>query len=200
MIKDRDSWFPNYVWKGEIIDLNNDILKEYGDKKIKQKWENDLLKDDRPWSSTDLYLEECEEVHKMVDKLNKCFEIICDEIGFHPVQLYNIWINKNPPGVSNPVHTHLHHSGRMGALFSGVWYLDADENLDQGDIVFERNDQSAMHIPQLLVNKTTTYNVPRAQYKSKTNDLYIFSSWIPHWVTENNSNKDRYSISFNYGV
>ena len=35
----------------------------------------------------------------------------------------------------------------MGALFSGVYYLEADKDLDQGDIVFERNDQSAMHIP-----------------------------------------------------
>jgi len=54
MIKDRDSWFPNYVWKGEIIDLNNDILKEEGVKKIKQKWDNDLLKNERPWRRKDI--------------------------------------------------------------------------------------------------------------------------------------------------
>ena len=200
MIKDHDIWFPNIIWSGEITDLNNTVLKEYSLEKIAQKNKEQLLPDDRPWDSTDVYLEECTEVEKLVAKLDKCMKDICNDVGFAGVRLYNIWVNRNPPGVENVLHNHLHHGGQMGALFSGVWYLEADETLDQGDTVFERNDSSEMHIPQILVTESTPYNIPRAQYKSKTNNLLIFSSWIPHRVTKNNSNKDRFSISFNYGV
>ncbi len=200
MINDSDVLFPHVIWKGNIDNLDNNVIKEYALEKIKNKRKNPLMKDERPWDSTDLFLEECSQVKKLVDKLNDCMALICEDVGFHAVQLYNIWINRNPPGVENPVHTHLHHDGRLGALFSGVWYLDADENLDQGDIIFERSDKSEMHIPKLLIKEVTSYNIPRTQYKSKLNDLYIFNSWIPHRVSKNNSDKDRFSISFNYGV
>ena len=200
MIEGKDLWFPNYVWTG-TLDVDKEALKTYSDYKIKDKWDNDrLLGDKRPWSSVDFVLEECEAVVDMVKLLNEVYAKICEEIGFKPVQLYNIWVNKNPPGVKNPSHTHIHHAGTIGALFSGVYYLDADKDLDQGDIVFERNDQSAMHIPHQLKTQNTPYNMPEARYKSETGDLYCFSSWIPHRVTKNNSDKDRYSISFNYGV
>lgn len=200
MILDSDILFPDVIWKGNIGNLDNKKIKNYSLDKIKQKRKDPLMKDERPWDSTDLFLEECDAVQELVNQLDKCMSNICEDVGFHNVQLYNIWVNRNPPGIENPVHNHLHHSDKLGALFSGVWYLDADENLDQGDIVFERNDNSEMHIPRLLVKETTSYNIPRTQYKSKLNDLYIFSSWIPHRVTKNNSGKDRFSISFNYGV
>lgn len=200
MISGRDIWFPNYVWTGEFNNIDNDALKTYGYQKIKEKDNTELTKDPRPWSSTDLYLEECSEVEKLVQNLNEMFLQVTAEVGFRSLQLYNIWVNKNPPGVENDVHNHIHHGGQMGALFSGVYYVDADPDLDQGDLVFQRTDQSEMHIPQMLITQNTPYNMPRARYKSATNDFYIFSSWIPHSVTKNNSNKNRVSISFNYGV
>ncbi len=200
MISGRDLWFPNYVWTGEFTGIDNDALKTYGYEKIKTKYETDLAKDTRPWSSTDLYLEECPEVEKLVQRLDEMFTQVTTEVGFRKLQLYNIWINKNPPGVENDLHNHLHHAGIMGALFSGVYYVEADPELDQGDIVFERTDTSEMLIPKILITQNTPYNMPRARYKSCTSDFYIFSSWIPHRVTKNNSDKDRISISFNYGV
>ena len=85
------------------------------------------MKDERPWDSTDLFLEECAEVKKLVDKLNDCMTLICEDVGFHSVQLYNIWINRN---LRCRKSNRTFNDGRLGALFSGVWYLDADENLD----------------------------------------------------------------------
>ena len=40
------------------------------------------MKDERPWDSTDLFLEECAEVKKLVDKLNDCMTLICEDVGF----------------------------------------------------------------------------------------------------------------------
>ena len=39
------------------------------------------MKDERPWDSTDLFLEECAEVKKLVDKLNDCMTLICEDVG-----------------------------------------------------------------------------------------------------------------------
>ena len=199
MILDSDVLFPHVIWKGNIDNLDNNVIKEYALEKIKNKRTNPLMKDERPWDSTDLFLEECSEVKKLVDKLNDCMILICEDVGFHAVQLYNIWINRNPPGVENPVHTHLHHDGRLGALFSGVWYLDADENLDQGDIIFERNDGGETCLP-VLVKDPSPFNQKSITYKSETDLCYIFPGWFKHRVTENTSKKDRLSISFNYGA
>ena len=53
--------------------------------------------------SVDLIVEENTEVKKLVDRLNEKMYTICEDVGLHPVQLYDVWANVNP-GVANPLH------------------------------------------------------------------------------------------------
>ena len=93
------------------------------------------------------------------------------------------------PGSYNHLHNH------VGAVFSGVYYVHAEEN--QGNIQFERMDGAESFLPD-YVEKQTYYSAGRATYPCKTNGLLIFPGWLKHSVQGNQSNIDRISISFNY--
>ncbi len=106
-------------------------------------------------------------------------------------RLGNVWFNINTPGSYNQIHNH------NGALFSGVYYIDVpDEN--SGNIEFHRNDEAEYYLQQILT-PGHLFASTKLVYPSKTNTLYIFPAWLKHSVQGNKSNKDRISVSFNYG-
>ena len=185
-------WFPQVIWNSTINDLDNDSLKSYVYQKVEEEKINPPLgKPNQPWHSVDMIIEENDEVKKLVDRLNEKMYTICEDVGLHPVQLYDVWANVNPPGVANQLHAHI------PSIFSGVYYLDAEKG--QGDIVFERDDGGQTCLP-VLVKEPSPFNQKSITYKSETDLCYIFPGWFKHKVTENTSNKDRISISFNYGA
>lgn len=193
MFTDKDLWFPNYIWSGELKNINNSAIKDYCLEKINTTEQN------KPWRKATIRLEECVDVAKLVGVIDHCVTTAAEECGIQPLQLHNIWVNQNPAGIENPVHHHMGDSIN-GAIFSGVYYVEADPELDQGNIFFQRRAGEEHGIPVHMIKESNPYNMNTVEYKSSTSDLYIFSSWIPHGVTKNNSNKDRFSISFNYGA
>tara|TARA_B100001057_G_scaffold478420_1_gene548824 strand:- start:616 stop:1194 length:579 start_codon:yes stop_codon:yes gene_type:complete len=188
-----DLWFPNVIWNSTIDDLDNDNLIRHVYEKVAQDKIRPPLgaPTNQAWTSVSLVVEENNEVKKLVDRLNEKLYTICDDVGMYPVQLYDIWANVNPPGVANHLHAH------QPAIFSGVYYLDAEEG--QGDIIFERDDGGHTCLP-VLVKEPTPFNQKQITYKSVTDACYVFPGWLKHKVAENTLNKDRLSISFNYGV
>jgi|TARA_B110000208_G_C11527538_1_gene342993 uncharacterized protein (TIGR02466 family) len=194
MLTDKDLWFPNYIWSGTLKNINNEEIKRYCEEKIKETYLQP-----KDWFKSFIKLEECVDVAKLVGIIDQCVATAADECGIKPLQLHNIWVNQHPPGVAGPVHTHAGDDRASSAIFSGVYYLDADPTIDQGNIEFERRSGEEHAIPLNMIKELTPYTRSIVQYDSATNDLYIFSSWIPHGVTRNNSDKDRFSISFNYG-
>ena len=45
MINDSDVLFPHVIWKGNIDNLDNNVIKEYALEKIKNKRTKPLMKD-----------------------------------------------------------------------------------------------------------------------------------------------------------
>jgi len=182
-------WFPSVIWSSIIHVVDNQSLKT---------WAYERMKTDRGrhisnyggYQSTDIASGECAEIDKLVEHLNVEVNNCADQVGMHPLEIYNIWINVNPPGAYN----HLHH--HVGSVLSGVYYVDA--TVDQGNIQFERNDGAEYHIAE-QVKKETYYTSTRATYACKTGALYVFPGWLKHSVQGNRSNTDRISVSFNYG-
>jgi uncharacterized protein (TIGR02466 family) len=123
-------------------------------------------------------------------KRNDVGRVISNYSGYQSSDINNIWLNINPPGAYNHLHNH------VGAVLSGVYYVEAGSN--HGNIQFERSDGGEYHIPE-YVNKETYYTSTRATYAAKTGALYIFPGWLKHSVQGNTANTDRISISFNYG-
>ena len=104
------------------------------------------------------------------------------------IELHNSWANINYPGAWNAPHLH------NGCFYSGVFFIHADG--DEGDF-------RAIDTDHKIVS-----NFPASQQRiweswpvaPKTGDLYLFPSGLMHMVEPNLTDKDRYSISFNWDV
>lgn len=185
----NELWFPTVIWSSVIHIIDNAKLKTWAyDRKS-----NDVgvvISNRNGYQSSSIREGDCEEVDALVKHLNVEIDNCRRQVGLAELELYNIWLNINPPGGYNELHHH------KDAVLSGVYYVDANDN--QGNIQFDRNDNADYHIPE-YVEKETYFTATRASYRSKTNALYVFPGWLKHSVQPNNSKQDRISISFNYG-
>ena len=77
-----------------------------------------------------------------------------------------------------------------------MYYVESTE--EQGNIFFERSDNAEYFLPP--VSQTNYFNGTATSYKAITGAMYVFPSWLKHSVQPNKTDKDRISISFNYGV
>ena len=185
-----EMWFPSVVWSGFFQDIDNFKLKKFAYDK-KQNDTGVQISNYGGYQSNSLQGPEHPEIQKLVNRLDNEIADCSKQTGLPELQLYNLWININPPSSYNHLHNH------VGAVFSGVYYVDATEG--QGNIQFERNDGAEYHIPP-NVDKQTYFTSTRATYKAKTSAVYLFPGWLKHSVEGNQSKSDRISISFNYGV
>ena len=115
-------------------------------------------------------------------------------------KITSIWMNTNSYKDSNRVHNH------PGSVISGVYYIKAPSSA--GNIVFQHPSMNELGFYynsfQALpgdVNEPEEYN----QYNTSLvkapaieNTLYLFPSWLMHFVESNmNKTEERISISFN---
>ena len=91
-------------------------------------------------------------------------------------------------------HNHLHN--HAGSILSGVYYVNSTP--EQGNIFFERSDNAEYFLPP--VEKPNYFTSTATTYKAITGALYVFPGWMKHSVQPNTTDKDRISVSFNYGV
>jgi uncharacterized protein (TIGR02466 family) len=119
------------------------------------------------------------------------------DIQFH---IENSWINKHDKNDFAGVHRH------SNSLISGVYYISVDNN--SGSIVFQK-DKSYYNLWNEIIDIEFNYQTHTDQSKlnvfnaegwgvtPKNNELILFPSHLYHLVTENNSEKTRYSLAFN---
>ena len=182
-------WFPSVIWSAMIHTVNNTAIKQYAyDLQAVDKGR--VISNYGGWQSNDIVSQPDDIFSPFVKTITEEANFCAHQVGLKPVELYNMWLNINPPGCYN----HLHH--HVGSIFSGVYYVDASP--EQGNIQFERNDGAEYHIPE-DIEKATYFTSTRASYAAKTNGLYIFPGWLKHSVQGNASKTDRISISFNFG-
>ena len=100
------------------------------------------------------------------------------------------WALMNPPGVGMHAHTH------SNSLVSGSLYY-APMPDPPGNMIFERASGYRQLELGVESGRTNIYNAPRNAVVPKQGDLVLFSSSIMHFVEQNTSNQNRYSIAFN---
>tara|TARA_B100000902_G_scaffold99362_1_gene101791 strand:+ start:3605 stop:4219 length:615 start_codon:yes stop_codon:yes gene_type:complete len=115
-------------------------------------------------------------------------EIIRDKLNyeFDDIRITDMWANVLKPGEYHAPHTHSNNS------WSGVWYADAEET--SGVMFADPRVQANVIQPSMKVNLD---NATVLSYGSKTNRIYLFPSWIYHWVPVLKGNKTRTSVSWN---
>jgi|TARA_R110002110_G_scaffold383548_1_gene595027 uncharacterized protein (TIGR02466 family) len=105
--------------------------------------------------------------------------------------LTNMWANINPPNAYNKSHNH------ANALFSGVYFVKANEN--SGKLICSDPRPGAqqtspvrkdVEIPKELWNEWHLDPVPGR--------IIMFPSWLWHSVEINKSKELRISVSFNF--
>ena len=103
------------------------------------------------------------------------------------VDFHNSLANINDSGAWNKPHLH------NGCFYSGVMYIDAEGT--EGDFsAIDTNHKVAGTFPN------TPRMVESWKVSPKTGDVYLFPSGLMHMVEPNYTNKERYSISFNFDV
>jgi len=185
-----EMWFPSVIWSSMVHAVDNKELKRFAYDRRK----NDVgrtASNYGGYQSSDLLPGDNDQIDRLIDYLDKEIPQCCNQVGLPSLEVYNIWLNINRPGTYNVLHHHI------GSVLSGVYYVDA--NPTQGNIVFERGDGAEYHLPE-YPQKETYFTCTQAKYAAKTGGLYIFPSWLKHHVEGNQSNTDRISISFNYGI
>jgi len=189
MAMHTELWFPSVIWSSVIHVVDNNELKRFA-YECKKTSNGRVISNYGGYQSQDLTSNANNEITKLVEYISDEANTCAAQVGLDNVELYNIWININPPGSYNHLHNH------VGSIFSGVYYVDASP--EQGNIQFERNDNAEHHLPE-TVYKATYFTSTRATYAAKTGALYIFPSWLKHSVEGNRTTTDRISISFNFG-
>ena len=96
------------------------------------------------------------------------------------------WANRNPPHSRH--HDHIH----ANSILSGVFYFKRSNTMPP--IQFQRSLNSALSLTPERYNNvnTDTFLVPLSD-----GDLILFPSSLRHSVPVNESNEERYSMSFN---
>ena len=181
--------FPNTVFNTDLDGIDNDAIAKYAyelkalDSKGAGKPEEDGWQSDNITSSPFHY-------ENLMKNICEAMDDVCTELQLPPVQLYNTWININPPKTYIDSHTH------DNALFSGVYYIKTPENC--GNIVFKRMDNARYFMP--ILSGPNSFLSTRSEVRGKEGLLLIFPAWLHHQVLLNNSKEDRISMSFNFGA
>ena len=190
----RRELFSTPVWRVTLPETIN--LQWLIDLGTKQKDENGALNDCNGWQShtsgsTMQYVLPIPLGLELQEFLDTQMNTIAKELGLDNINLLNYWLNINPPGSYNEVHKH------ANSLLVGNLYLKAPNN--SGDIEFIRNDEN-----DYFTSKYPTSDNPvlatRQSVTPIEREIYIFPGWLNHGVKLNNSDSDRMSFSFNYGV
>mgnify|MGYP001292431400 FL=1 len=115
-------------------------------------------------------------------------------------KITSIWMNTNSYKDSNRVHNH------PGSAISGVYYVKAPSSA--GNIVFQHpvmnelgfyyNSFQALPGDVNEPEEYNQYNTSLVKVPAIENTLYLFPSWLMHYVESNmNKTEERISISFN---
>lgn len=145
------------------------------------------------WQSNDLQLDKHPILRDLFVSIEEHCSIYTKELGIEMAnKIDNMWMNINGYKDVNVIHIH------PGAMISGVYYVQTPENC--GNIQFQNPANDVFQydwIPEKM-NNFNEYNSLEWWMPSKESVMYLFPSWLKHFVKPNlNKKEKRISISFN---
>ena len=124
--------------------------------------------------------------HSLYD--HDCFSIASD-IKY---KILSSWVNKHPPKHSAHKHDH------ANSMFTGVLYIDVPDN--SGALTFGVSMSTPTWITRTInpsVNNHNIFNSRTWFLPTRNGGCVLFPSHLEHWVSENKSIHDRYTLAFN---
>ena len=187
-----ESLFPTLVWTTLFDDrqsFNKDLLRVA--LQLRQRDPAGVSKTNiKGWQSANnlQHLPEFEAINLRI--LQVC-ERITESQHFKKdfILQHQAWLNISPPGASNQIHYH------PNCHFSGVYYGSLDAP-DCGSIYF-RDPRVASRMLTYPIERPTDFTASELRMRPEEGRMYVFPGWLEHGVDENQSGRDRVSISFN---
>ena len=180
--------FPTHVFSFKGQGVNDKEMLEYFENEIKKTSGNKSLN----WQSSP-ELHENTIFKSLVNNIMEATKLACDAIKLdtsYKLEITNMWGNVLQQNECHPPHTHSNN------FLSGVFYIDADNT---SGITFQDPRPGAnVILPRKKFDHMN--NASLLHYKSKTNRIMMFPSWLVHWVPINLSTNNRISISWNIQI
>lgn len=129
-------------------------------------------------------------LESLCDAIYKTIDNVCDIYQYprkeYKPEITEMWGNRQKPGTHFKTHAHYNN------IFSGVFYLNEDENFPC--LKLFRPVESTFDLFKDGYNEFNqgSYSVP-----TKKDGLVVFPSWLTHCVDTNETDTDRLGISFN---
>ena len=122
-------------------------------------------------------------------KILSAVQFYSSEIYKHKTTVYltHSWINHNPSGSYHNMHTH------SNSIFSGVYYINHPSDTPNLNLY---NPKRSFPL-EILPSESNEVNCNMWELPVGCGDLVIFPSMLPHEVSKNHGNDDRYTLAFN---
>ena len=143
------------------------------------------------WQSTHFYSPE-PEFQELWELIEREANVLHQSIKLKGrIKLVEWWFNVNWKGGSNRLHNH------PQSMYSGVYYIKTPP--DCGNINFPNPNMTEIDFfwPIKMREESTRMVTSCATLGSAKDMLYIFPSWLSHYVDTNMSDEPRISLSFN---
>lgn len=199
----RDDYFPTLLYSINLHDaesMNKEILQAIFEERERDSKgiERSNFRSLGGWHSHNNLHKEAK-FKRLTDRAHMMLAGIHENLGYDAntrLQITTMWSITNPPGSSNRAHIH------PGALWSGVYYVQAPEGAGQIDFTDPRTQQ-IMSSPQYIPNKRRkTECWSKVKVKPVAGKMLFFPSWLYHSVDPNlaegdGKDSERIIISFN---
>ncbi|AVO39417.1 TIGR02466 family protein [Pukyongiella litopenaei] len=199
----RDDYFPTLVFSSKLHDaetMNREILDAILEerKKDTKGIERSNFRSLGGWHSHN-HLQKDPKFKRLTDRLHMMLAGVSDNLGYdksRELKITTMWSITNPPLSSNRAHVH------PGALWSGVYYVQAPEGAGQIEFTDPRTVtimNSASFIPK---QRRQVECWTKVKVKPVAGKMLFFPSWLYHSVEPNLAQGDgleseRIIISFN---
>lgn len=184
--------FSSYVAQ-DAIDIDNAGLEKYC-RNVREIDAGRQVSNQGGWQSELIYKIETD-MQPLYKACDERVNALNHALGYDDsrVRMQSFWININEKGNYNEVHDH------PGSFYAGVYYVKAKEG--QGEIIFYNPISFfSNYVAANKIKDFSQFNAVNWRFTPKTGDLYIFPSYLNHFVRRNMIDEDRISIAFNFGV
>ena len=107
------------------------------------------------------------------------------------IRISEMWAIINKKDDFNVIHTH------PNCFLSAAYYVKASKNCGKFEV---EHPNSAKKYAFPEIEKRNEFNLEVASIDIEEGDLLLFPSYLPHKVSQNNSDQDRIVISFNVDI